>query len=40
LPGDLFVGQPGDQQLCAERDTALLVTTVRPHVAPPAAVGQ
>ena len=31
LPGDLFVGHPGDQHLCAERDTALLVTTVRPH---------
>jgi hypothetical protein len=33
LPGDLLIGHPGDQQLFAERDTALLVTTVRPHAA-------
>ena len=31
LPGDFFVGHPDDQQLYAEHDTALLVTTVRPH---------
>jgi quercetin dioxygenase-like cupin family protein len=40
LPGDFFVGHPGAQQLYAERDTALLVTTVRPHAASSASVGQ
>ena len=40
LPGNFFVGHPGDQQLCAERDTALLVTTVRPHAVQSTAVSQ
>ena len=40
LPGDFLIGHPGDQELYAERDAAMLVTTVRPHAAPSVGVDQ